>query len=85
MLVAENLRSPPYGPFTQRCLDVSYEKLGEHEKIRLSLDSWLHRYTNKLGKRGLELWMVPQLKFDLGTTLDVRLPESYAPTEARMV
>lgn len=89
MLVAENLRSSPYGSFTERCLDVPYEKLGEHEKLRPSLDSWLQRYTNKFGKRGFELWMVPQLKSDLGTTLDttldVRLPENYAPTEARMV
>jgi len=89
MLVAENLRSSPYGPFTERRLDVAFETLEERDKLRPSLDAWLQRYTQRYGKRGLALWMAPELTSESGTTLDavvdVKLPENYAPTAVRKV
>lgn len=89
MLVGENLRTSPYGPFTERRLDVFYQNLSEWKILRPSLDEWLDRYRKRYEKSRVQLWISPQLISESGTVLDavvgVRLPENYAPTEVRIV
>lgn len=89
MLVAEKLRASPYGPFTERGLDVYYQNLGEWKILRPSLDEWLGRYKKRYEKSRIQLWISPQVESESGTVLDaildVKLPENYAPTEVRIV